>query len=493
MGTFAEFWRCGNATKDERKMEEFSEKVKTVFQCGGMMDIESTSLFGKKIITIRKAEMDSDGMNFHYNYFEDDVWKNAGYDRKDNYVWSNKIGWSQFHDAVVAAYTLEEQYTEGVAATMVNGEFVSSWEYVGWLNYLFDERKHIKNFDTWSLFEAHYRKIGAEDYDRYEDAWSDFGDKRYAFISKCEIYAVLHGINEMLKMVDQREKDELENLSFEGMKFAINYLKTYEKSEECTVEEQCKKMMNAIKEYYLYDKKDENEYSKLIIGLSASDAPAVIVKGVAETFSKDFWELWDEIKDVVCRKQQILYGNAGYYVIPISTQELFRQNSDDMVLYWEDDGKITFSDELWNWFYELKIEFDNMVEEECIIKNPLRYMVELLEEAEENFYRVFAISNYFEECMENLNDVRYQTLWRLFDKLIHSQELREAADVIFVPEGPEHENEGVHYWGDKPKRRLIRSWDIMSHDKKQNIGRMTVRRFLALVANLPLRKKVFGF
>ena len=66
--------------------------------------------------------------------------------------------------------------------------------------------------------------------------------------------------------------------------------------------------------------------------------------------------------------------------------------------------------------------------------------------------------------MENLNDRRYQILWRLFDKLIHDLELRKEADVIFVPEGPEHEKEGVHYWGEEPKRRLICSWDIMSHD-----------------------------
>ena len=189
----------------------------------------------------------------------------------------------------------------------------------------------------------------------------------------------------------------------------------------------------------------------------------------------------------------VVYGNDGYYVIPISTQELFGQNPDDMILYWEDDEKITFSEDLWNWFHKLKVDFDNMVEEENIVKNPLRYIVGLLEEAEENFYHVFVCSDYFEECLENLNDRRYQTLWRLFDKLIHDSELRKAADVIFVPEGPEHEKEGVHYWGEGPKRRLIHSWDIMSRDKKYNKGRMTVRRYMALVANLPLRQKVFGF
>ena len=120
-------------------------------------------------------------------------------------------------------------------------------------------------------------------------------------------------------------------------------------------------------------------------------------------------------------------------------------------------------------------------------------MVDLLVEAEENFYNVFACSDFLEECMDNLSDRRYQTLWRVFDILIHDSDLRKAADVIFVPEGPEHEKEGLHYWGEEPARRLINSWCIMSRNLKQNKGRMTIRRYLALVANLPLRRKVFGF
>lgn len=493
MGTFAELWQYGDSKKDESKMEEFSEKVKKVFQCGGMMDIESINLFGKKIVTIRKAQMDSKGMKFHYNYFEDDVWENAGYNREGNYVWSNKIGWSQFHNAVVAAYTLEEQYTEGVAATMVNGDFVTSWVYVGWLNYLFDENNHIKNFDTWKLFEAFYNSEEAKHYGISGQKWEKFGSKRYAFTSKCEIYAVLYGIEEMMKKIEAVEKEDVEKLLVSAVKAAMEFLKKYEKTEQYIPEEECRKIMNAVNRYYTKDEKEEGEYKELMNCFRVADAPAIFIKLFSETFDKDFWDLWDEIKEVVCRKNQIVYGNAGYYVVPISTQELFGQNPDDMILYWEDDGKIIFSEELWNWFYELKSEFDAKMKEECDVKNPLRYMVDLLEEAEENFYSVFAEADFFEECLENLNDRRYQTLWCLFDKLIHDPELRKEADVIFVPEGPEHEKEGVHYWGEEPKRRLIRSWDIMKLDLKYNRGRMTIRRYLALVANLKLRKKVFGF
>ena len=119
--------------------------------------------------------------------------------------------------------------------------------------------------------------------------------------------------------------------------------------------------------------------------------------------------------------------------------------------------------------------------------------MDLLVEADENYYNIFAFSDFVEESLENSNDVRYQVLWRLLDKLIHDPELMKAGDVIFVPEGPEHENEGMHYWGEQPKRRLKSSWDFLELSQKNNKGRVTLRRYMALVGNKLLRQEVFGF
>ena len=125
--------------------------------------------------------------------------------------------------------------------------------------------------------------------------------------------------------------------------------------------------------------------------------------------------------------------------------------------------------------------------------NLLNYIMDLLVEADENYYNIFAFSDFVEESLENSNDGRYQVSWRLLDKLIHDPELMKAGDVIFVPEGPEHENEGMHYWGEQPKRRLKSSWDFLELSQKNNKGRVTLRRYMALVGNKLLRQEVFGF
>lgn len=102
-------------------------------------------------------------------------------------------------------------------------------------------------------------------------------------------------------------------------------------------------------------------------------------------------------------------------------------------------------------------------------------------------------AEFFEESLENISDKKYQALWRLYDNMIHDPELRKAADVIFVPDDPEHEKEGLHYWGEQPKRRLTGIWEFMEKSKKYNKGRITLRRYMALVGNKRLREKVFGF
>ena len=117
----------------------------------------------------------------------------------------------------------------------------------------------------------------------------------------------------------------------------------------------------------------------------------------------------------------------------------------------------------------------------------------MLEEANENYYQIYAFSDFFEETLENICDKRYQTLWKIFDNMVHDPEMKKAGNVIFLPDEPEHENEDLHYMGVQPKRRLICCWEFMEEDKKNNKARVTFRRYMALLGNKDLRCKVFGF
>ena len=96
MGTFVKLFRDSESIIPESRKEEFIERIEKIYQAGGMMEVEDVVLYRQRLTLIRKPKMDDDGMNFYYNYFEDDCRENAGFDRNNCYVWSNKVGWINY-------------------------------------------------------------------------------------------------------------------------------------------------------------------------------------------------------------------------------------------------------------------------------------------------------------------------------------------------------------------------------------------------------------
>lgn len=322
MGTYAgSYGKLGTRIPDEKK-EEFKTRVEMLFQAGGMMETERVSLFGKNVVTIRKASMHEYGMDFNYNYFEDDFWENAGYQADGGYIWSGKTGWRQFYTVVMTAYVLEILYVDGTAIERDKETPETIIADAGWIDYLFQE---------------------------------------------------------------------------------------------------------------------------------------------------------------------------NYTARAVTTQELFHQKDDDMIPYWSSDSDIHFSKELEEWLKELREQFDQIMKEEVKRDNSLKWIIDLMEYADEEYYQIYTFSEFLEETLEHLADRRYLALWEMYDRMLHRPDLEEAGSVIFVPEGEEYEHVGLHYLGEEPRRRLMFTWDMTDMDKRNNKARVTLRRYMALVANQELRKSVFGF
>lgn len=83
MGTFAGLYQEHGTGIPNEKIEEFKTGLEILYQTGGMMELKRVSLFGKMVGTIRKTAMHEYGMDFYYNYFEDDCWENAGFSVKN--------------------------------------------------------------------------------------------------------------------------------------------------------------------------------------------------------------------------------------------------------------------------------------------------------------------------------------------------------------------------------------------------------------------------
>ncbi|MCM1387286.1 MAG: hypothetical protein NC231_08170 [Bacillus sp. (in: Bacteria)] len=507
MGTFANLYHEKGTSIPNGKIEEFKKRLEILYQAGGMMELERVSLFGKTIGTIRKVAMHEYGMDFYYNYFEDDCWENAGFSIEKNHVWSGKIGWRQFHRVVVAAYVLEELYTDGTAIAMVDDKPVTVYANTGWINYLFQENYYFKNRDPWKLFETMYKD--EDDYYLERTDWQTFMREEYGVLGYIEIYAVLNGTEAAIAYMEDfisgcEEKEDEQQGGFGILncaKAVRKEIEEFKKTSSLPKKKAALFLVEMLRKYYEQDSMelsigdgyDDKVLRKILLFTAVSDIPAYVFKAIAETFEMDFWELWERFSGVARRRISEKKEEYNHIVKELTTMEFFHQSPDDMIPYWKPDGSIKFSVELQSWFQKIKKQFDALMQEEIQITNPLRWIVDLMVYADEEYYNIYTFSDFFEETIENLADKKYIVLWKIYEDMLYNPELEEAGSVIFVPEGSEHEHEGLHYWGEQPRRRLITSWDMMEEDKQCNKARVTLRRYMALAANKELRKEILGF
>lgn len=259
-------------------------------------------------------------------------------------------------------------------------------------------------------------------------------------------------------------------------------------------------IVEMLRSYYEQDgmlleagkKYEDRDLETICFFASLTDAPAYVIQAVSEVYDADFRELWERVKDAEKRKRILYQLEIPQETISVSTMDFFGITPDDMILFWDNNENVSFSQELKTWFDDLKSRFDMLMESGYVVENPLYWILELMEYADENYYRIYTFSDFFKETMEHLNDERFLTLWKIYDEMLHDPVMEEAGNVVFVPEGPEYEHVGLYYFGTPPRRRLKTNWDMINKEERNNKARVTFRRYMALLENRKLRKEIFG-
>ncbi len=259
-------------------------------------------------------------------------------------------------------------------------------------------------------------------------------------------------------------------------------------------------IVEMLRSYYEQDgmlleagkKYEDRDLETICFFASLTDAPAYVIQAVSEVYDADFRELWERVKDAEKRKRILYQLEIPQETISVSTMDFFGITPDDMILFWDNNENVSFSQELKTWFDDLKSRFDMLMESGYVVENPLYWILELMEYADENYYRIYTFSDFFKETMEHLNDERFLTLWKIYDEMLHDPVMEEAGNVVFVLEGPEYEHVGLYYFGTPPRRRLKTNWDMINKEERNNKARVTFRRYMALLENRKLRKEIFG-
>lgn len=509
MSTFARLLKKKGAKIPQDKQWKFSDCVERLFQAGGMMEIRTVQLCGKQLYTVRPAVMYGDGMHFHYNYFEDNCWEDAGFDQDSCCIYSGEIGQNQLYSVIMAAYTLEGLFLESPAIPTVNGEphengFVHSSVYLGWIHYLFPNLELPENRDLWKIFEM----VHEQEHPDWENVnlmlydWKKLANDANGMLGAIEIEAVMHGAGKLLSLFIEEQDEEIKNNNFGNPLVCLVKFKEevdkYKTESSLNEKEQLSLILDILHAYYKHGEERLETYERyhavvpmdLLLFAALSDAPALVVKLLAEIYDKDFWELWNPFKDTAERRY---HRRTTTKIKPVTTSDFLGISPDDMILFWKDGGDITFSDGLQEWFQYLRSEYEKYKEKDFRVNEPMSWITELMEYAYENYYCVVAIDSFLYESIEHLHDDRYHILWKLFDEMLHDPEMEEEGSVIFASDIPKYKPVGTYYIDGKTHRHLKKSWDFMCKDEKFNKARTTFRRYMALVANRELRKQVFGF
>lgn len=162
------------------------------------------------------------------------------------------------------------------------------------------------------------------------------------------------------------------------------------------------------------------------------------------------------------------YKRNGFCVEPIPTHVYLGICQDDMIPLWTEGCDIQFSEETKEWFSLLRTEYNRLIDTDVgPMTDTLKYVMGLIWTAE-GLYSAHTFESFFNETINYLHDKRYLVLWRLFGALLHN-DISDVTYDVFV-------NDTI---------------DCSYCDGKYS--RVPLQRYMALVANKSLRKKVFGF
>lgn len=190
-------------------------------------------------------------------------------------------------------------------------------------------------------------------------------------------------------------------------------------------------------------------------------SPVISVEAISEVYEKDFWDLWERADKKLEGKWDTteVLSKLPMEVKPIGTEQYMNVSGDDLIYYWQEDNNIQFSQELRAWFRELKSEYEE-INNRCFKESEMLEMFfAIMAEADKRYQNVYAFLSSFQELLAHLGDIRYQKLWRLC--------------WLVVTEKPKEEEAEREYGGNRTNE-------------------VKARRYLALMANTELRRKVLG-
>lgn len=398
MGTYLGYF--GDRTIPEDKWEGFTQRVLTILNQGGMMDLEEVSMFGKKIYLMKPLQIQpgQESLTFCYNYFENDIWETAGYRPGSCRFYTNKVGWRQFDLVCSAVYVLHEFYANSFGMVNRDDHVYDAREIIGWLNHLFGERyTNSRATNLWRIYQL------LPDYRKDDNLLPLLPDDVSMDVLGTMIYLAVTRENheEDWKQLIAVPPHGPEEITLpDCIRIVENALKDLKASDETSEAEKLEQLKIVLKAGDQELPPETPELCRFIGGITALLPIEVTTKLVADTFSLDFPALLEELRPYARDVRELWNYNDRQPpkpVPPVDTASFLGCSDDDRAWWWTPGGDVLFSDEMAAWLSQCRTELETLTNQEPLLHGtePLKLLIETLYDVQEQHQYVSAFQEMF--------------------------------------------------------------------------------------------------
>lgn len=472
MGTYAGMFGAVNIPLDKRS--EFIDRLLVVANMGGMMSLSRTELFGQSITLLKPVSIGEDGyIDCYCNYFENGCWENAGFSPKLGQLYSNKIGNREFHAVIVAMYVLEEFYSSSHCIANVDGELFDAREYIGWLNHILGEHyTNVRIVHPWQLYALQDEHLSSQDI----LALANSDSQTIPSLSEIMSCLIIGAIDENRPEVLQEPyiSEDLSEMSpwrsFRALRRIIGNIKADLDSSDDEKLHILKSLLTLPAKQRIMDV--SSDFKKFAFH-STNCATEVVVHLIADAFSLNFWDLLNEMAPTLnydFLPTLLDPPSPSSPVQPVSSERFLRTTSDERTFWWKEGGDVEFSNEMRCWLRELQAEYSDILTRlDSISGNRAEIFVNALARAQKECH-VYFFAAVFDEFIMHMHHPEVQAAVVLLAQLLDG----------YMPNGKYFNKDG---W----------IWNTPFSRFNDDFRAYAIKLYYAVLANLPLRNKVFGF
>lgn len=497
MGSFIGYQ--GSYKIPEGKQALFAEQMCRVLDLGGMMNLGTVQMFDQTLMLLKPVrEMKEKEICFYYNYFEDDAWESAGFDREKTCLWSGKVGNSEFSDTMMAAYMLYELYDPEYGLVRKDCYFAEASLTIGWLNQILGTQFSIgKRRNLWACIEQDVISESRDEIDRSVlTELMPYGWRSAAGgTDLADLMYIIYGTEHLVKKAvsDGTYPSDILKCKQELLTF---FQKDPDREE----------LWNLLKKNYK-EREQEKREDLLQLAKWTLQMPArVFVYLTAEIWEENFWKLWSDLSAEVYHDERMkTYASAeltewrehelqepvravrtsvflrqdNYFTFFDTPKELkgtpnFYLSDADRLYWWDGSDEVRITEETDAWLKEMVArhrEIMKSINPAESSSSGLCSFILLLSEINEYYWNIFPFESMFYDFIEHISQKAYAAAIELIRQIADAEENRKAGKVI---RNFEH--------------RAIRSKNVTG-----NRGRIQVKRIYAVFANKQLRMKYFDF